>query len=575
MERAPRPGSTTPTDPQSVRDLIQFDPHGTGYVPIFDPATKKTNMQELTPYELEMLTENQFEVRAELKRRREGEGFRPSEKKLNPLTGKPERQDYESPFEDEVPVQYDRADGTVRRGTEWNLEDSEGAVMKWGDQSMDQEYIVTTSHEDGTPANRYYIFGSRVYDLTAAEAAGAPADFRDFPTSIPLHRTVRGDDGSALPQRKIGKDILQGRIGEEWIDSEGRTIFPGHRGNDPHNRIIISKVETRGEVSPSPLPLADRPNRGADPFDAVDALIPLATRTAPRPHGERRSDQENPWAVRRRKAGRATMHFVGLGGLIPEGTPPELAGVYPTTDTHEGRLVGHNLGHEEWERMDAREQRRIALERVNVMIDALADVSSPAIETEIKVFQPRLPGRPNVARLAGLRRRAVDPAQVAKGQVNHDRKTDRSQLVDVTTGWVLNFTMEGDQIYIKTTSPNRNRDADLIIEKPAKKGQKARSWGGGMEVRIPGQQPGSRTDRPAVVGVGSRMGSLGQYGEDAIDRWTRSDKPEGDNTDVEVTKLIALANALYALGQETVPAGSPNPMEGLIPPHLRPDFFGR
>ena len=581
MQRAPRPGNTPPTDPRSVRDIVEFTPAGDPLRsrdswPI-DPATGNRVPVLMTPDELDMTIENQFQIR----RNPPGPGFLPSEKKVDPRSGRPERDKYESPFEDEVSVQYDpRPDGTVRRGTEWNMHDSEGAVMKWGDPAMDQEYIVTMAHESDpdAPVQRYYIFGSRVYDLTAAEAAGEPADFREFPTSLILHRgmhddggdVLRAPDGKPLPPRKLSKSVPEGKIGEEWLNEEGYPIFPGHRGADPHDRVVISRVETRGGISPGPLPLADRPNRGNDPFDAVDGLIPLAERTAPRRHPEHRSDDPaNVRAARRRRFGHAVLHFVGAGSRVPEHAE-DLDREYPRLDTHEGRTIAHNFGHEEWERMDIRERRDLAEERVYFMINALAEVSTPEIETHIKIFQPRLAGRSRLAHLVGLRRSAVDPAQVAKGQINYDEKTDRSVMVDETVGWVLPFRMEGDQINIKTTSPNRNRDADLIIEKPAHAGDKPRSWMGGVEVKVPGVDPVRRDDTPRVIGVGSRMGSYGQYGEDAIERWTRSDKPEGDNTDVELTKLIKLANDLYAMGQRQVP-----PIEGLVPPHLRPDFFGR
>jgi hypothetical protein len=204
------------------------------------------------------------------------------------------------------------------------------------------------------------------------------------------------------------------------------------------------------------------------------------------------------------------------------------------------------------------------------MIDALAEVSNDKIQTDIEIYRPDYRGRPTVARLMGARRHGVDRASV-QGQVNYDPKTNKSNRTEETKGWVLNFQMEGDQIQIKGTSPNRNRDADLIIEKPSDKSKKHRSWMGGIEIAEPGVPAVPRYSRPKIIGVGPEMGSYGQYGDTAIENWTRSDKPEGDNTDLEVRKLIALGNALYALGQQTVAAGAENPMD--IDPDLRPEQF--
>jgi len=578
MERAPRPGTTTPTDPAYVQDLVRPDEAGRTFAPADVTVTGpggRLQPRVLTADELAMITENQYVIR-QGSRKINKPGFVPSEKKVNPITGKAERKGYESPFEDEVPIQYNpNADGMTRLGTEWNVENSEGAVMDWGDQQMDQEYIVTTGHRSGQGDQRYYIYGHRVYDLSAMEADGS-SDFRDYPSSVPLHRTLYADDGSALPQRTVGEHIPKGTIGEEWLDVDGHPFFRGRDGGtrDPNDPIVIKKVETRGALVEEAPSTVDRPNRNqADPFAAIDAMLPVDQRTLQNPHPEHRSDMDPRWRTRR--LGNGVLHAIGAGRFASDhpGRARELPTMYPTLRTAENRRVGHIYGAAEWERMDIRERREVALQRVHTMIEALDQVSSDKIESTIEITRPDFRGRPTVARLMGARRHGIDAASI-QGQVNHDPKTNKSNVVDETKGWVLPFMFEGDQIQIKGTSPNRNRDADLIIERPsAGKSKKHRSWMGGIEVAEPGVPPVPRYRRPKKIAVGAEMGSYGQYGDTAIENWARSDKPEGDNTDLEVRKLIALANALYALGQETVAAGAENPMDAIIDPFMRPEQF--
>lgn len=578
MERAPRPGSTTPTDPASVQDLVRFDEAGRAFAPAdvtVAGSGGRPQPRALTPDELAVITANQYVIRQGT-RKIDKPGFVPAEKKVNPITGRAEREDYESPFEDEVAIQYNpNADGTTRLGTEWNVEDSEGALMDWGDQQMDQEYIVTTGHRSGQGDQRYYIYGHRVYDLTAMEADGS-RDFRDYPSSVPLHRTLYADDGSALPQRTVGEHIPKGKIGEEWLDTDGHPFFRGRDGGtrDPNDPIVIKKVETRGALVEDAPSTVDRPNRNQnDPFAAIDAMLPVGERTLQNPHPEHRSDMDPRWRTRR--LGNGVLHAIGLGGIArrrEQGRARELPTMYPTLRTGENRRVAHLYGAAEWERMDIRERHAVALQRVYTMIDALAQVSTDKIQSDIEIYQPDYRGRPTLGRLMGARRHGVDAASV-QGQINYDHKTNKSNRTEQTKGWVFHFQWEGDQIQIKGTSPNRNRDPDLIIEKPTDKSKKHRSWMGGIEIAEPGVPAVPRYTRPKRIGVGAEMGSLGQYGDTAIENWTRSDKPEGDNTDLEVRKLIALGNALHALGQQTVAPGADNPMDAIVDPDLRPEQF--
>lgn len=574
MERAPRPGTNLTTDPQSVKDLIAIDMHNNAQVPIYDPATKKTSARDLTPDELEMLVENQYEVRAELKRRREAPGFLPSEKKIDPLTGRPEREDYESPFEGERAIQYSRSDGRVRRAVEWNEEDSDGELMDFGHQHMDQEYIVTLGHKGKTGAvtQEYYIFGYRVYDLTAAKAAAKdPAtgealdvDFRDFETSLPLQHDIIGDDGEVMPKRGLGKFIPKGHIGKPWLNEKGWPIFPDDGTGDPNDPIVMKKVVVRGGIQAAPISTADRPHRGDDPFEAIDELLPIETRTLPRQTPEIRSDHRRRTSIPR----------VMARWLMNRSDETLDEDRYSHDGTRVGERPGHEMGRAEWERMEIRQRRDEALQRVHIMIGALAQVSTPEIESEIEITDTVLPGHPKIARMFGVRQTAVDAAQVASGQAHPDKNADRSRGYDRCKGWVIPFYFEGDQISIKTTDPNANRDADLIIEKP-EPGKKARSWRGGIETFLPGVAPRGRRETPIMMTVGPGMGSLEDYGDHAIERATRSDKPEGDNTDVELTRLINIGNILYELGQRAAGPGAPNRIDGIIDPMLRPAAFGR
>ncbi len=504
------------------------------------------------------------------------EPFKPLEQKVN-KNGVPLVEGYKRPFKDGIPIQYNpNADGTTRLGMEWNVENSEGAVMDWGDQQMDQEYIVTTGHRSGEGDQRYYIYGHRVYDLSAMEADGS-RDFRDYPSSVPLHRTLHADDGSALPQRTVGEHIPKGKIGEEWLDTDGHPFFRGRDGGtrDPNDPVVIKKVEIRGALVEDAPSTVDRPNRNQDdPFAAIDAILPVDQRTLQNPHPEHRSDMDPRWRARR--LGQGALYATPFLGRIArrreEGRARELPTMYPTLGTAEGRRVGHLYGAAEWERMDIRERREVALQRVHTMIDALAQVSDDKIETDIEVYQPDFAGRPTVGRLMGARRRGVDRASV-QGQVNYNPKTNKSNRIGETKGWVLYFMGEGDQIQIKGTSPNRNRDPDLIIEKPSDKSKKHRSWMGGTEVAEPGVPAVPRYSRPKKIGVGAEMGSNRHYGDTAIENWTRPDKPEGDNTDLEVRRLIALGNALYALGQEAAGEGHENQIDAIIEAGLRPEQF--